>query len=162
MKLREILMVFVAILVMIEFLSCDPGGRLLVNGDEKVDINFNNSKIQIVAGYKEAGPYWIAMEYDLENKITIHAEAVKIEYKGKPIENYHFVDNTPKVIWDKDCTLELEGKGVFAIGGIMPESGGKEGDTIRITAPDFITYNGKTISLEELIIVVGNKVEDVD
>jgi hypothetical protein len=162
MKLRKFLMVSVAIFVMIGFLSCDPGGRLLVNGSEKVDINFNNSKIQIVAGYKEGGPYGIAMEYDLENKITIHIGTVKIEYNGKPIENYHFVDNTPKVIRDKDCTLELEGKGVFAIGGIIPESGEKEGDTIRITAPDFITYNGETISLGELILVVGKKVEDKD
>jgi hypothetical protein len=43
----------------------------------------------------------------------------------------------------------------------MPE-GGKEGDTIRITAPDFITYNGEIISLGELILVVGNKVEEKD
>ena len=49
MKLRKILMVFITIYVMSGFLSCNPGGRLLVNGDEEVDINFNNSKIQIVA-----------------------------------------------------------------------------------------------------------------
>ena len=96
----------------------------------------------------------------LQEKITIHTNAVNVEYNGKPIENYYFVDNTPTVTKDKDSTLELERKGVFAIGGIIPESGGKEGDTIRITAPDFITYNGKTISLGELILVVGEKVEE--
>lgn len=159
MKLKKTYIFLLFTIMITAILNCNPGGRLLINGDEKVNINFNNSKIQIVAGYKQGGPYGIAMEYDLRDKITIHTNAVNVEYNGKTIENYYFVDNTPKRIRDKDCTLS-EGKGVFAIGGIIPESGGKEGDTIRITAPDFITYNGKTLSLGELILVVGEKVEE--
>ncbi len=160
MKLKKTYIFLLFTIMITAILSCDPGGRLLVNGDEEVDINFNKNKIQITGHYTEGGSYGIEIEYDLDDKITIHTGTVKIEYNGKSVENYHFVDNTLKAIRDKDCTLELEGKGAFVIGGIITESGGKEGDTIRITAPDFITYNGKTLSLGELILVVGEKVEE--
>jgi hypothetical protein len=84
MKLRKFIMVFIVISVMATFPSCDLGWDLLINDSEKVEMNFNNSKIVLSAGCLKGRLYGISMEYDLESKKTIHTDA---EYQGKTIEN---------------------------------------------------------------------------
>lgn len=165
MKLRRIIMFIIVISVIVIFLDCisDYGFWLLINGSKKEEISFNNNKIEISATSIAKITYTIIINYNLESDITIHTDAVNIDYKGKTIDNYYF-NAEEKEIKDKNYTLK--GSGIlfldFRILGDKQQEIVELGDTIKITAPDFITYNGDTLSVGELILVVGNRVEDKD
>jgi hypothetical protein len=153
----------VVIILMVALLGCEPLYKLLINDSEKVSINFNNSEIELSAENIGATAYLLIVNYNLENEIIINKDAFNIEYKDKIIREYNLASEGKKIT-DKNC--KLSGNGCLVLSFHIIEEGKLKwidpADTIRITAPDFITYNGKSLSLGELIIVVGEKVEEKD
>jgi hypothetical protein len=157
MKLRKSVMAFIVISLIATFLSCEPGWSLLINDSEKVTMDFNNSKVEIFASTMGGVIHWLIIDYYLESDIIIHPGAINVGYENDDI-GYRFSTKDGKEINEQN--YKLEGSGSLYLSFKIYES--ELGDTIKITAPDFITYNGKTISLGELILVVGNKVEKKD
>jgi hypothetical protein len=155
---------------------------MLINDTKKVIMKFDNNKIETTAvlfsgwilDYNKTLLY-IYMKYYLEDEITIHKDAINIEYEGKPIEwlNFHNIDSDYKrpsfdnISFDSIKKImsqgivggpdyKLSGNGHLSIHPIIGEGIEiKKGDKIKITAPDFITYNGDTVSLEEMTIEIG-------
>jgi hypothetical protein len=115
------------------------------------------------------------MKYYLNDEITIHRDAIHIECKGKTIEwvQLHNIDSNRKkpsldnISFDsamkimfksliEDPDYKLSGNGQLSLPfSISDDIKVKKGDKIKITAPDFITYNGDTVSLDEMTIEIG-------
>jgi hypothetical protein len=155
MKLRKFAVV--TTVIMITLLSCDRGWGLLINDSEKVTFNFNDSKVEVYVHTMGGIIHWVIMDYYLRTDITIHPDVVNVKYEDKAIE-YLLVTKDGKEINEKNN--KLNGSGTLYLEFSIPEA--EPGDTIKITAPDFITYNSETLSPGELIIVVGNKIENKD
>lgn len=156
--------------------------KVLINDSEKVVMEFGSNKIEInsvlfsgwILDYNESLLY-IYMKYYLEDEIKIHRDAINIEYEGKAIEwfNLHNIDSDYKrpsldnISFDSVKKVmsqgivggpdyKLSGNGHLSLHPIIGDDiEVKEGDKIKITAPDFITYNGDTVSLEEMTIEIG-------
>jgi len=156
--------------------------KVLINDSEKAIMKFNNNKIETTAVlYSQwilnyhSSAFFVYIKYYLEDEIKIHKDAINIKYEGKPIKWNYIKDinsNRKKrasrhanldsfIKWEsaervKDPNHRLSGKGhLFLPFSISDDIEVKEGDEIKITAPDFITYNGDTLSLEEMTIEIG-------
>jgi hypothetical protein len=158
--------------------------KVLINDSEQVIMKFDDNKIETTAvlfskwilNYHSSG-FYLYIKYDLDQDITIHKDSLHIKYEGKTLKWYSITDvnSKRKKKWSfPPLTLEslnksidegvirgsnykLSGKGHLAIPfDISDNIEVKEGDKIKITAPGFITYNGDTVSLEEMTIEIGN------
>jgi hypothetical protein len=175
---------FISASLMLILLNCDPHvpRKMLINDSENIVINFGNNKIEITAvnwgGYilnYRHSIFYLYMYYNLARDITIHRDAIHIEYYGKTIEwvqlinvnsnrkrtssrNMDFNDiiksMNEQIIWDPE--YKLSGNGHLSLPfTLVDDIEVKKGDKITITAPDFITYDGDTVSLGELTLEIG-------
>ena len=127
--------------------------KVLINDSEKVIMEFYNNKIEITAVLLSqwildynSSLFYLYMRYDLEDKVTMHGKAIDIKYKEKSMRNC--------AAYNHSYQISGEGLRSFCF-SISEDIEVKKGDKIKITAPDFITYNGGTVSLEEMTIEIG-------
>jgi hypothetical protein len=156
--------------------------KVPINDSEKVVMKFDNNKIetravlcsQWILNY-HSSEFFVYIKYYLEDEITIHKDSIHIEYGEKTLKWNSLIDvKSKKKKWSfptlsfeglkrsldegviRDPNYRLSGKGhLFLPFSISDDIEVKKGDKIKITAPDFITYNGDTVSLEEMTIEIG-------
>jgi hypothetical protein len=153
---------FIFVITILTFLNCNPHipRKMLINNSENLVVNFDDNKIEITAvnwgGYilnYHLSIFYLYIYYYLKHDITIHKDVVRIEYEGNPIGHYGIHTKEGPMNFPN---YTVHGNGHFSLTFTLSDDiEVKKGDKITITAPDFITYDGDTVSLGELTLEIG-------